>query len=345
MGAKPAATQISILALPESMATPVHGLYETLMMLEAVGRNLSGDGSRLFEIEIVGAAPGILRGACGLPLDVHRAVSEVRQTDIVIVTSMFFEDEWITGRHPQTVAWLKAMHDRGASLCSACAGALLLAETGLLDGREATTHWAFAPTFRRNFPQVQLRIEELLVTAGSRHEFVMSGAASSWQDLILYLIARHSSPATAQAIGKFLLYTWHEASQAPYISFAPSVDHGDAVIRALQAWLHEHYAIACPVEEMVRRSGLPESSFKRRFRNATGYSPLHYVQHLRVEEAKALLERSEMPIDQICWTVGYEEPAFFRRLFKRLTRITPGQYRRKFHFPSRVRQAAEQAYG
>ncbi|WP_163558489.1 helix-turn-helix domain-containing protein [Halomonas sp. NO4] len=341
MVSQPRPTHISIVALPESMATPVHGLYETLMMLEAVGRNLSGDGTRLFEIEIVGPAPGILRGACGLPLDVHRAMSEVQQTDIVIVTSMFFEDEWITGRHPQTVAWLKAMHDRGASLCSACAGALLLAETGLLDGQEATTHWAFAPTFRQNFPQVRLCIEEMLVTAGPRHEFVMSGAASSWQDLILYLIARHSSPSTAMAIGKFLLYSWHEASQAPYISFMPPADHGDAVIRALQAWLHEHYAVPCPVEEMVQRSGLPESSFKRRFRNATGYSPLHYVQHLRVEEAKTLLERTAMPIDQVCLAVGYEEPAFFRRLFKRLTRITPGQYRRKFHFPFPARGVTE----
>lgn len=341
MGIKPGTTHISIVALPESMATPIHGLYETLMMLEAVGRNVSENGTRLFEIEVVGPAPGILRGACGLPLDVHRAVSEVRRTDIVIITSMFFDDEWVIGRHPEIVAWLKEMHDRGASLCSACAGALLLAETGLLDGREATTHWAFAATFRRNFPAVRLRIEELLVTAGPRHEFVMSGAASSWQDLILYLIARHSGPSTAQAISKFLLFPWHEATQAPYISFTPSDDHGDAVIRVLQAWLHEHYAIVSPVDEMTRRSGLPESSFKRRFRKATGYSPLHYVQHLRVEEAKTLLERTDMPIDQICWTVGYEEPAFFRRLFKRITRITPGQYRRKFHFPSLAMVTAE----
>jgi transcriptional regulator GlxA family with amidase domain len=326
---------VSIVALPESMATPIHGLYETLRMLDAVAE---GPGtSPLFDVDVVGLAPGALHGACGLPLDVHRPVGAIQETDIVLMTSMFFGEEWIPGRHPEIVDWLRTMHGRGADLCSACAGALLLAETGLLDGLEATTHWAFAPTFRRNFPSVDLRIEELLITAGKDQELVMSGAASSWQDLILFLIARHVNPAAAQAVGKFLLYPWHAEKQTPYISFAPPTDHGDATVRMIQRWVQDHHAVAAPVEEMTRRSGLPESSFKRRFRNATGHSPLQYVQHVRVEEAKRRLERSADPIDEISWAVGYEDPAFFRRLFRRLTCMTPGQYRRKFRMPTDAR--------
>jgi len=241
--------------------------------------------------------------------------------------------EWIPGRYPKTVEWLSAMHAGGATLCSACSGVLLLAETGLLDGREATIHWAFAPTFRRNFPRVKLRLEEVLVATGKRKEFVMSGASASWHDLVLYLIARQVGLTAAQAIRKFMLLQWHVDGQAPYIAFAPPVDHGDAAVLKLQQWLNGHLTVASPVEEMVKLAALPERTFKRRFRKATGYSPIAYVRNLRIEEAKRRLERTDHPIDEISWTVGYEDPAFFRRLFRRITRLTPGDYRRKFRMP------------
>lgn len=115
--------------------------------------------------------------------------------------------------------------------------------------------------------------------------------------------------------------------------FEAPTDHGDAAVLAAQEWLNGRFAVAAPVEEMVRRSGLAERSFKRRFAKATGYTPIEYVQHLRVEDAKYRLERTDAPIDEISWQVGYEDPAFFRRLFKRITRLTPGAYRRKFRLP------------
>jgi transcriptional regulator GlxA family with amidase domain len=144
-------------------------------------------------------------------------------------------------------------------------------------------------------------------------------------------------PAAAQAIAKFMLLQWHEDGQAPYIVFETPTTHGDGVILDSQEWLADHFTVATPVDEMVRRSGLVERTFKRRFKKATGYSPITYVQHLRVEEAKHRLERTDAPIDEISWNVGYEDSAFFRRLFKRITRITPGAYRRKFQLPDFAR--------
>lgn len=329
---------VSLLALPEAIATPIHGMYETLILADAVVGEGRGGRSKLFEVEIVGPERGVFSNVFSLPIEVQRSVAEVEHTDIVIAASMLLDsEEWIAGRYPDTVQWLRDMHTAGADLCSACAGALLLAETGLLDGREATTHWAFAPTFRRNFPDVRLRVEDLLITTGTNDEIVMSGAASSWQDLILYLIARHVSPTAAQSIGKFMLYQWHRDSQAPYVSFSPGAPQKDAVIAELENWVRQNYASPGLVEEMTRQSGLAESTFKRRFKRSTGYSPLHYVQNLRVEEAKQLLERSTMPTDDIAWAVGYEEPAAFRRVFKRLTSISPAEYRRRFRAPVAVR--------
>jgi transcriptional regulator GlxA family with amidase domain len=251
------------------------------------------DAPDLFQVEIVGLERGVFAGACGLPLQVHRGVAEVARTDIVIIPSMFLSEEgWVKGRQPEVVDWLRRQHARrGADLCTACAGALLLAETGLLDGRETTTHWAFADTFRRNFPQVRLRLEELLIVDGPRGEFVMSGAASSWQDLILYVVARHVSPRAAQTLGKFLLFNGTRPARCRSCRSPPRTDHGDGVIRAVQEALDADARLDSTIDELADRAGLARATFNRRFARATGHAPIDYLQRLRVEKAKALLER------------------------------------------------------
>lgn len=324
--------RVSILALPGmSVGTPVNGLFETLAIGESVLNGGRSDANAHFEVEIVGPEPGVFAGACGLPLQVHRGVGDATPSDVVIAPSMFLPDEgWVKGRHPEVVDWLRRQHDSGADLCTACAGALVLAETGLLDGRETTTHWAFADTFRRNFPRVRLRLDELLIVDGARGEFVMSGAANSWQDLILYVIARHVSPRAAQAVGKFLLYQWNTPSQVPFMPFTPQMDHGDGTIRAVQESLHAGGRLNQSVDELAGRAGLARATFNRRFARATGHAPIDYLQRLRVERAKALLEETDQAIEDIGWQVGYEEPAAFRRIFRKITRFAPGEYRRKF---------------
>jgi len=235
------------------------------------------------------------------------------------------------------------MHENGATLCSACSGLLLLAETNLLSGREATMHWAYEQTFRRNFPDVQLRLEEILVTAGERQELVMSGAAMAWHDLVLYLIDRYVGTPSAQSIARFFAMRWHDDGQSPYMGFAPSTGHGDAAVADAQVWLDRHFPVANPVEEIVKRSGIPERTFKRRFTLATGIAPLDYVQRLRIEYAKRRLEQSDTPTDQISWAVGYEDPAFFRKLFRRVTGVSPAVYRRRYRVPGAAQAAGSMA--
>jgi transcriptional regulator GlxA family with amidase domain len=295
---------------------------------------------------MVALARGPAPTASGLPIQAHAAIGEVARTDLVIIPSVMVEGgEWAKGRHPDVVEWLNRMHEKGATLCSACSGLLLLAETGLLSGREATMHWAYEQTFRRNFPDVRLRLEEILVTAGERQELVMSGAAMAWHDLVLYLIDRYVGTAAAQSIARFFAMRWHDDGQAPYIAFASPTGHGDAAVADAQAWLDRNFAVATPVDEMVRRSCVAERSFKRRFTQATGISPLDYVQRLRVEYAKRRLEQSDAPIDEVSWAVGYEDPAFFRRLFRRVTGVAPGAYRRKYRVPGSATRAAVAAQG
>jgi transcriptional regulator GlxA family with amidase domain len=210
----------------------------------------------------------------------------------------------------------------------------LLAETGLFDGQPTTVHWGYAPAFAKVFPRVSLHPERVLVVSGAREELITSGASMTWHDLVLYLIARHVGATAAQTVARQFALQWHHDGLAPYMVFQGRTDHGDAAVADAQEWLSTHFSIASPVEEMAKRSGLAERTFKRRFTDFTGFAPIEYVQRVRIEDAKRRLERTDASADEISWQVGYEDAAFFRRLFKRTTGMTPGAYRKRFQVPA-----------
>jgi transcriptional regulator GlxA family with amidase domain len=326
--------RVSIVATPEAQVTPLSGLFEVLMAFGLLSALEPDVPAKPFDVEIVSPRDAPSHGASGLPIATARTVGEIDQTDIAIVPLMLFaEADWKTGRYPDVVDWLQRMYRGGATLCSTCTGVLLLAETGLLAGRDATIHWAFAPTFQRNFPDVALRLEEVLITAGNPERFVMTGGVFSWHDLALHLITRFVGPSAAQSMARLMLLDWHSEGQAPYVGFLPTTNHGDAMILDLQRWLEAHFSVGNPIEEMANRSSLSTRSLERRFMKATGQSPLSYVQSMRIEAAKRRLERTNTSVDEISSEIGYENPAFFRRVFKRQVRMTPSSYRRKFLIP------------
>jgi transcriptional regulator GlxA family with amidase domain len=330
---------VSLVAIPDAVISTITGIYDVLGSFRMLGRaEPSIPDQPPFTIELVAAARGSVMLASGVPVEASRAVSDVDRTDIVIVPSVLLAATgWETGRYPELVEWASQMHARGALLCSACSGIFLLAETGLFDGQEATVHWGYADAFAKVFPRVSLQPERVLVIRGEREELITSGASMTWHDLVLYLIARHVGATAAQTVARYFALQWHHDGLAPYIVFQGRSDHGDAAIADAQVWLATHFSVASPVDEMVRRSGLAERTFKRRFTEATGFAPIDYVQRLRVEDAKRRLERTGASADEISWQVGYEDAAFFRRLFKRITGLTPGAYRRRFQLPAFAR--------
>ena len=331
----PEPRHVSIVAIPEAVVSTLSGIFDVMnafAMMPATDA-VPARGSP-FRVQIVGLRPGPLELASRVPITVQRDVGTLEATDIIIVPSILLGPKgWEKGRHPELVAWLQAMHRRGALLCSACSGLFLLAETGLFDDMDATVHYGYARAFADAFPAVPIHPERVLVVSGRREELISSGASMTWHDLVLYLIARHAGATAAQAVARFFALQWHQDGLAPYMVFEGRKDHGDVAIRTAQEHIAQHFSVANPLQEMVRRSGLTERTFKRRFTSATGLAPTAYVQRLRIEDAKRRLERTETPIDEISWQVGYEDAAFFRRLFKRVTGITPGAYRRRFRIP------------
>ncbi|HEX2116762.1 MAG TPA: helix-turn-helix domain-containing protein [Alphaproteobacteria bacterium] len=330
---------VSLVAIPEAAISTLSGIYDVMNSFAFLaGTDGAIPASPPFRIEIVGLRRGEVTLASKLAVTAHRGIDEIDRTDIVIVPSVLLTKQgWEKGRYPEMTRWLTSMHDRGASLCSACSGLFLLAETGLFDGVPSTVHWGYAIAFRQAFPNVPIHPERALVAAGPREQLITSGASMTWHDLVLYLIARHVGATAAQSVARFFALQWHHDGLTPYMVFEGRKDHGDAVIAAAQDWLATHFSVANPVEEMIRRSGLPERTFKRRFTKAAGVPPIEYVQRLRVEDAKRRLERTDAPVDEIGWKVGYEDPAFFRRLFKRTTGLAPGAYRRRFQVPDFAR--------
>jgi transcriptional regulator GlxA family with amidase domain len=329
VGASP--RHVSLVALPDAVVSTLFGIFDVL--------RLSSTGARApFHVDIVGEAVGPLGLASGVPIDVPRAVDTIETSDIVIVPSVLLRPEgWKKGRYPRLVEWLRTMYDRGAVLCSACSGVFLLAETGLFDGKDATVHFSYAQAFATTYPAVPIHPERVLMVSGLREELVSSGASTSWHDLVLYLVARYAGATTAQEIARAFALQWHQDGLTPYMVFEGKSDHGDGDIQSAQRWLSNHFSVANPVEEMIKRSKLAERTFKRRFASATGLTPINYVQRLRIEDAKRRLERTDASVDEISWRVGYEDAAFFRRLFKRTTGLTPGAYRKRFRIPDYAR--------
>ena len=330
---------VSLVAIPDAVVSTLSGVFD-VMNAFSVFPPPGPARSQPFEVQIVGLEAGPLPLASRLPITVQRSIGEIETTEIIIVPSILLAaDGWQKGRYPQLVAWIRSMHDKGALLCSACSGIFLLAETGLFDGADATVHFGYADTFAKTFPKVRIHPERVLVVSGDRENLITSGASMTWHDLVLYLIARHAGAAAAQAIARSFALQWHQDGLAPYIVFEGRRDHGDTAVRSAQDWIAAHFSVANPLEEMIRHSGLTERTFKRRFTSALGISPLSYVQRLRIEEAKRRLERTDMSVDEISWQVGYEEPAFFRRLFKRVTGLAPAAYRRRFSIPDFARSS------
>jgi len=326
---------VSLLAIPEA-ASSLLGAAELLSTVGVAWESMV-DNQRVrpvYEAQIVGASREPLAIFNRWTVHPDVAIAEVRRTDVIFIPSLWISPgESFADRHHAVRDWLLERYRDGAIVCAACTGVELLAETGLLDGEVATTHWAFVEALRANHPRIDVQADKVLVESGKDLRLITSGSHATWYDLLLYVISRTSSREAALQTAKFFLLQWHSDGQAPYMIFQEDFQHGDAVIRQAQESLRINFSQANPVAAMEARSELSPRSFKRRFKEATGLSPLEYVQRLRVDRAKALLESGNLAVDTISWKVGYEDAAFFNRLFKRITGLTPGAYRRMFSIP------------
>jgi len=329
----PRAIDAHILALPETAGSALYGMVDVLAATGTLWEELVGDGTghRLIEPRIVAPSSRSFRCGNGIPVCPDVSLDEAERPEILILPELWLgPTDDMKERYPAVKDWIRRCYGGGSTIYTACSGSILLAATGLLDGREATSHWGYQDLFRRSFPAVRFNPEPNLVVADAVGRIVTAGGSTSWHDLALHIIARHCSPGEALRIAKVYLLKWHGEGQLPFASLVRRQPHADSIVRRAEAWLAEHYREPHAVSGVVEACSIPERSLKRRFKAATGTTLISQVQNLRIEEAKRLLESGHLSADEIAAVVGYENPAFFRRLFKRTTGLTPGAYRRMF---------------
>lgn len=329
----PRTLSISLVTVPEVSAAVTYGLHEVFTCVGTAWETITGERtqSRRMLPRIVAADVGPVRTSLGATIFAEHSFRQTRNSDVVIVGDLSLGRDFDpSGRWDAAIGFVLDQHARGAIVCSVCTGALLLAEAGLLEQREATSHWSATQLFRQCYPGVRLQPQRVLVPSGPGHDVVTSGGSASWTDLSLYLISRFCGEGEARRIAKLFLFGDRSEGQLPFAAMVRPKQHEDASIADCQSWIAENYATANPVAEMTKRSRHADRTFKRRFLSATGYTPIDYVQTLRVEEAKQMLETSDQAIDDIAQAVGYEDPNSFRRLFKRTVGVTPQKYRQRF---------------
>ncbi len=322
-----------IVAVPDTAGSALYGMLDVLASAGNLWQQLVGvePGAKLIAPKIASPLSHEFECGNGIPVKPELEISDQPAAEIVILPELWLApDEDLKGRYPELMEWIRQCYRDGASIYSACSGAIMLAETGLLDGCKATSHWGYQNLFRVSYPKVKFEPEPNLCFADTSGRIVTAGGTSSWHDLAIHIISRHCSTGEALRIAKVYLLKWHSEGQLPFEALVRHVPHADAMVRKCENWLGEHFQEAEPVARVVDHAGAPERTLKRRFKAATGTTLMDYVQNLRIEEAKRLLETGTTPFDDIAAEVGYENPGFFRRLFKRRTGLTPSGYRKMF---------------
>lgn len=320
---------IAIVCYPGAQATCIHGLTDLFTYADYFARELATSSEPALRVTHWKPQPG------GETLDCSfdTLPGELRAPTLVIVpASQLAPPE--RDISPQCTAWVRHRHSQGAIVAAVCGGVFVLADSGLLQGRRATTHWMFAEELRRRFPKLSVDADRLVI---DDHDVITAGGVLAWADMGLSLVDRLLGPSVMSTTARFMLMDPPGREQRFYGTFAPRLQHGDEAILAVQHWLRANPSAACTVVSLAERAGLGARTFLRRFTSATGVKPSEYQQRLRIAKSREMLEFTRRTVEQIAIAAGYEDPGGFRRIFKRVIGLSPAEYRRRFQRSSMLR--------
>jgi transcriptional regulator GlxA family with amidase domain len=255
------------------------------------------------------------------------SIREIEKTDLLIIPSLSDHYLDLLEKNKELVAWIREQYKNGAEVASICTGAFLLAATGLLDGKSCSTHWDAATDFRRLYPGVHLDTDKLIT---AEKGIYTNGGSYSFLNLILFLIEKYFDRQTAIVCSKMYQIDIERTSQSPFIIFQAQKDHGDELVSQAQTYIEENLSEKISFEDLASRLAISRRNFDRRFIKAVGNTPVEYLQRVKVEVAKKALEKGRKSIFEVMDEVGYSDDKAFREVFKKITGLSPLDYRAKF---------------
>lgn len=319
---------VTVLLLNDNYASTALGPIEVFHSAGQLWNTLRGDDpDPRFHVTVASLTGKGVSSPYGVRLSAKASIADVDRTDLIIVPASGLDLDAQLKRHAQMLPWLREWHRKGAYVAGICSGAAYLAEAGLLDGRQATTHWAVAERYALRYPRVHWRTD-MFITEDDR--VLCSGGVYAAIDLSLYLVEKFCGHEIALQCAKALLVDMPRTYQSGYAILPLSRSHSDDSIRAIEEYIQQHFSRELSIERLAERAHMSPRTFIRRFKAATGRLPGHYVQMSRMNAAKEMLEEGSRSVQAISSAVGYDDIAFFRKLFRRSTGMTPAEYRGKF---------------
>lgn len=281
-----------------------------------------------YKIELIGVSKEVDFHGGLFTVKPHAHISEIRKTNLIIIPSLNHNYTQTVNKNRLLIEWMKDQHQLGAEIASICTGAFLLAESGLLKGKTCSTHWAFANSFRKMFPEIKLQTDRLIT---DENGIYTNGGAYSFLNLILYLVEKYFDRETAIFCSKIFQIDIDRRDQSSFIIFAGQKSHDDEVIKEAQAYIENNTQEKISVAELIDRFAVGRRNFDRRFIKATGNTPIEYVQRVKIEVAKRCFETSTKNIKEVMYETGYSDVKAFREVFRKITGFSPLAYRLKYN--------------
>jgi transcriptional regulator GlxA family with amidase domain len=319
--------QLAIL-LPNGTTT-LSSLILTIEVIDKANKYFIAKGKEpIFKTALVGSSKGksIQSGSFSVQLDTN--TDETNNVDLIIVPSLGDDIEKSIQLNKKNIDWVIQQYKGGAEVASLCTGAFILASAGLLNGKQCSTHWGSSEIFQKMFPEVDLTIEKIIT---DEHGVYTTGGALSSMNLVLHIVEKYYSRETAIYISKIFEIDLDRSNQSAFIIFSGQKNHEDDEIKKAQLFMEKNIGDKIIVEELSAKLSIDRRNFDRRFKKATGNSPLEYMQRVKVEAAKKSLETSRKTVNEVMYDVGYSDVKAFREMFKRITGLSPIEYKGKYN--------------
>lgn len=281
----------------------------------------------LFKVEYVGLKKTVYANDGEYAVRIDRLLKDVSKTDLLVLPALYGDVESAIAANRKAIPYIQQLYAKGSELASLCIGAFLLAETGLVEGRKCSTHWAYYDLFRSRYPGVEIADGSVITDEGRLYS---SGGANSLWNLLLYLLEKYTDRDLAILVAKYFAIDIDRNSQAAFTIFTGQKDHADKEILSTQNFIEQNYADKISVDELADKAAISRRSFERRFKMATNNTPIEYIQRVRIEAAKRNLEASRKNVNETMYEVGYTDSKAFREVFKKVTGLTPNEYRNKY---------------